>query len=77
MARTLLVPKLMPFVIKMTTPSNNVCWVSAAKSFGARTLGPREKAELFPTQAAAHAAIASIPQSIAGTGVIFSIHSAQ
>jgi len=66
----------MPFVIKMTTP-RNVCWVSAVKSFGARTIGPRENAELFPTQAAAHAAIASIPQSIAGTGVIFAIHSAQ
>jgi hypothetical protein len=67
----------MPFVVKMTTPQGGVCWLSAVKVLDARTFGPREAAELFPTRAAAHAAIANIPQSMAGTGAIFSIHSAQ
>jgi hypothetical protein len=67
----------MPFVIKMTTPNNNVCWVSAAKSFGARTFGPREKAELFKRQADAHAVIANLPRGVLDCGVVFSVESVE
>jgi len=66
----------MPFVIKMTTPSNNVCWVSTAKSFGARTFGPKEKAEIFKRQADAHAVIANLPRSVLYGGAVFSVEGA-
>jgi hypothetical protein len=67
----------MPFVVKMTTPQGSVCWLSAVKVLDARTFGSRENAWLFQTRAAAHSAIGSLPQSMAGTGAVFSIHSAQ
>jgi hypothetical protein len=76
MAHRLLGVKLMPFVIKMTTPDNNICWVSAAKSFGTRTFGPREKAELFKRQADAHAVIANLPRGVLGGGAVFSVETA-
>jgi hypothetical protein len=67
----------MPFVIKMTTPANNACWVSAAKSFGARTFGPREKAEIFKRQADARAVIAKLPRSMIEGGAVLSVEPAE
>jgi hypothetical protein len=66
----------MPFVIKMTTPSQNVCWLSAAKAFGTRTFGPREKAEVFNRQSDAQAVIAKLPRSLIEGGAAFSVEAA-
>jgi hypothetical protein len=63
----------MPFVIKMTLPTGNVCWVCAAKSFGVRTFGPREKAELFKRPADAQAVIANLPRSLLDGGTVLSV----
>jgi hypothetical protein len=63
----------MPFVIKMTTPGNNVCWLSAAKSFSADTFGPREKAAIFKRQSDAQAVIEKLPLSMTHGGAAFAV----
>jgi hypothetical protein len=68
----------MPYLVKLTlaAPGKNVCWLSPAKAFGVRTFGPREKAERFRTEAAAHAAIASLPSHLGGIRVLYSVEPA-
>ena len=51
--------------------------LAPTKSFGTRTFGPREKAEIFKRQADAHAAIAKLPRSMIGGGAVFSVEPAE
>jgi hypothetical protein len=67
----------MGFVVKVTFRGGSVCWLAATTAAGIHTLGPRERAEVFRTQAAAHAAIAKVPRSLESAGVIFSIEPAE
>jgi hypothetical protein len=68
----------MSFLVKLTlaTPAKGECWLSQGKAFGARTFGPREKAEQFKTEAAARAAIAKLPSHLGGIAVLYSVEPA-
>jgi hypothetical protein len=67
----------MPFVVKATVSGGSVCWLAPARSFGTRTFGPREKAEIFKRQADAQAAIAKLPRSMIDGGAVFSAEPAE
>jgi hypothetical protein len=66
----------MPFVVKATIRDVNICWLAPSKAWGARTLGPRERAEVFQTQREAHAAIAAMLRVRDRADANFSIESA-
>jgi len=64
-----------PFVVKITSPTGNTCWLTSPGADGIRTLGTRERAEIFPTETGARVAIAKMPQTFKESGLIFSIES--
>jgi len=66
----------MPFVVKATGITGNVCWLSAANEGGFRTLATREWADVFQTVVDAHTAIAKLPRAYEDIGLIFSVQSA-
>ena len=63
----------MPFVVKMTSRTGGVGWLSAANEKGFRTLAPRKMAGVFPTFTDARTAIAVLPPAFADVGLIFSV----
>jgi hypothetical protein len=66
----------MEFVVKITTRTGAVCWLSAANEDGLRTLGSRENADVFRTYEDANGAIRKLPQAFKGIGRTFSLESA-
>jgi hypothetical protein len=66
----------MPFVVKSTGPTGNVCWLTDPDVDGFRTLGVRSRAEAFATETDARVAIAKMPQPFETAGIIFSVQSA-
>jgi hypothetical protein len=67
----------MGFVVKLTTPTGTVCWLSAPTARGIRTLDTRTNAEVFETQEDARIAIERMPpEFVKGGSASFSIESA-
>ena len=59
------------FVVKGTTPSRAVVWLSPPDSNGFRNFGPRRTAEVFQDKSAARLAIAEISRPIRDAGCFF------
>ncbi len=66
----------MPFVVKATGRTGNVCWLTAANAKGIRTIGIRKQADVFATETDVRVAIAVTAGPLRSTGIIFSIESA-
>jgi hypothetical protein len=63
----------MPFVVKATGRTGNVCWLTAANAKGFRTIGIREQAHVFATEVDARVAIAVMAGPFKKTGIVFSV----
>ena len=63
----------MPFVVKATGRTGNVCWLTAANAKGIRTIGIRKQADVFATDADARMAIALTAGPFKKTGMVFSV----
>jgi hypothetical protein len=66
----------MEFVVKLTSRTGGMFWLSAANTEGFRTITTRESAALFRTYEDANLAIRKLPQGFKGIGRIFSVESA-
>ena len=64
-------PGPMKFVVKGTTPSGDVVWLSPPDSDGFRNLGPRQTAEVFQERSDARLAIAEMPRPFRDAGFFF------
>jgi len=64
------------FVVKLTSRTGGVCWLSAANESGFRTVTTRESADVFQTYEEANIAIRKLPQALKGIGRTFSVESA-
>jgi hypothetical protein len=63
------------FVIKAVTSTGLAMWVSPPRFGEHRVFGPREKAEIFRTQAEAHATIGTLPRAFEHAGFNFAVES--
>jgi hypothetical protein len=63
----------MPFVVKATGRTANVCWLTAANAKGIRTIGIREQADIFATEVDARVAIALTIAAFKRTGIVFTV----
>jgi len=61
----------MSFIVKATGPHGSTRWMTDPKLRGVRTLGPREQAEIFETEADALVAINDLAQAFADVRVDF------
>jgi hypothetical protein len=61
----------MQFVAKAVGPTGHERWLTEPKRHGLRAFGPRELAEIFATQEAAHAAIAAMLLNEQCDGLMF------
>jgi hypothetical protein len=61
----------MKFVVKGTTPSRDVVWLSLPDSDGFRNLGPLQTAEEFQDKSDARLAIAEMPRPFRDAGFFF------
>ncbi len=66
----------MTFVVKLTSRTGGVSWLSTPSVDGIRTLVVRERAELFQTYQDAHVAIRKMPLDTDKSGAIFPVESA-
>jgi hypothetical protein len=66
----------MPFVVKISSRTGAVCWLSAANENGIRTLGARESADVFHKYEDGNIAIRKLPQALKAVGRTFSVESA-
>ncbi len=66
----------MRFVVKLTSRTGGMFWLSAANGEGVRTITPRESAGLFVTYEEASTAIRKLPPAFKGIGRTFSVESA-
>jgi hypothetical protein len=66
----------MAFVVKLTSRTGGVSWLSAANGDGSRTLAARENAGLFERYEDANVAIRKLPQAFKGVGRTFSVEPA-
>jgi hypothetical protein len=66
----------MAFVVKITSRTGGVCWLSAANENGFRTLATRESADLFQKYEDANIAIRKLPRTFKGIGRAFSVEPA-
>jgi hypothetical protein len=66
----------MVFVVKLTSPTGGVSWLSTPNVDGIRTLVVRKRAEVFQTYEDAHVAIRKMPLDTDKSGTIFSVESA-
>jgi hypothetical protein len=66
----------MPFVVKMTSRTGGVGWLSAANEDGFRKLGTRESADEFQKYEDGNIAIRKLPQAFKGIGRTFSVEPA-
>jgi hypothetical protein len=66
----------MPFVIKLTSRTGGMFWLSAANAEGIRMITTRESAGVFRTYEDANTAIRKLPQAFKVIGRIFSVESA-
>jgi hypothetical protein len=64
------------FVIKRTSRTGGVFWLSPANGDGIRTLAARENAGLFQRYEDANVAIRKLPQAFKGVGRTFSVEPA-
>jgi hypothetical protein len=65
----------MPFVVKLTSRTGGVCWLSIPNAEGIRTLVGRESADVFRKYEDANSAIRKLPQAFKGVGRAFSVES--
>jgi hypothetical protein len=65
----------MQFVVKLTSRTGGVFWLSAANAEGTRTLATRENADVFRSYEDANIAIRKLPQAFKGIGRAFSVES--
>ena len=63
----------MGFVVKATSRRGRALWISRPGIDGLRALVPRERAEVFETEADAHVAIGKMPRVFDGMGYIFAV----
>ena len=63
----------MPFVVRATSRTGTISWLSAPSVDGFRTLTTRDHADVFQTVADAHTAIATLPRAFEDSGLIFSV----
>jgi hypothetical protein len=66
----------MAFVVKLTSRTGGVFWLSAANRDGSRTLAARENAGLFQKYEDGNIAIRKLPQTFKGSGRTFSVEPA-
>jgi hypothetical protein len=66
----------MGFVVKLTSPTGTVCWLSAPTAKGLRILVGRDRAEVFEPPKEAQMAIQTMPDVFVRDGAVFSIESA-
>ena len=66
----------MPFVVKLTSRTGGVFWLSAANENGFRALAGRESADVFQKYEDANVAIRKLPQAFKGMGRTFSVEPA-
>jgi hypothetical protein len=66
----------MAFVVKAIGLGFNDAWLSPKSDIGAYTLGPRQTAVVFPTDADAQGAIVEATASLAMLRLVFSVESA-
>jgi hypothetical protein len=66
----------MPFVVKLTSRTGAVCWLSAANENGIRTLGTRASADVFQKYEDGNIAIRKLPPAFKAIGRTFSVESA-
>jgi hypothetical protein len=65
----------MPFVIKLTSRTGGVCWLSIPNAEGSRMLVSRESADVFRKYEDANRAIRKLPSAFKGVGRAFSVES--
>jgi hypothetical protein len=63
----------MPFVVKSTGRTGNVCWLTRPRADGIRTIGPRAMADTFTAELDARIAIALMPEVFTVAGTVFSV----
>jgi hypothetical protein len=66
----------MRLLVKLTSRTGTVCWLSAPTEKGLRILVRRERAEVFETPQDAQMAILTMPDVFVRDGAVFSIESA-
>jgi hypothetical protein len=67
----------MPFVVRATGQGLSVLWLSAPIAAGSYTVGPRQNAAVFPTQAAAQFAADDATKSLGSLGMTFTVELAE
>ena len=65
------------YVVRAVSAYQLEAWLSPLNSAGHRIFGPREKAEVFPTQTAAHTAIGAMPRAFGDAGFFFRVDPAE
>jgi hypothetical protein len=63
----------MPYVIKLTSRTGGIAWISPANKSGLRTLASRESADVFQKYEDGNVAIRKLPQAFKGIGRTFSV----
>jgi hypothetical protein len=63
-------------VVKLTSPSGTVCWLSAPTAKRIRIVVGRERAEVFDTLEDAQMAIRTMPDVFVRDGAVFSVEPA-
>jgi hypothetical protein len=66
----------MPFIIKLTSRTGGVFWLSAPSEDGSCTLAARENAGLFRRYEDGNIAIRKLPREFKGVGRTFSVEPA-
>jgi len=66
----------MQFVVKATSGTGSICWLTVRNAKGNRMLGPRWMAGVFETEAEARIAIAKMPQDIEKSSLVFAVEKA-
>jgi hypothetical protein len=65
------------FVVKATSATGQVRWISPPRPGNYRLFGPRENAEVFRTRGEAHSAIGKIPRAFEHAGFTVSVDAAE
>jgi hypothetical protein len=66
----------MSFVVRATGQGMSAIWLSAPIAAGSHTVGPRQNAAVFPTQAAAQFAADDATKSLGSLGMTFTVEAA-
>jgi hypothetical protein len=64
------------FVVKATSATGQIMWVSPPRPGNQRVFGPRENAERFRTRGEARSAIGQMPQAFEHAGFTFAVEEA-